>query len=655
MAAILRARAELNQTAFRQGLASMSAGVRNFSASATGHVRNIAGNFARLGAVVGAAAGAGFGALLKQADNVERLSVQFETLLGSADAAKDRLQELIKFAATTPFQLGEVGKASRILEALTGGALSTGKGLRMVGDLAAGTGEDFANMAVHVGRAFAAFKAGRKAGESLARLQDVGAITPQVRNALESMGDDTEKFADKWALLTAALGRFSGNMEKASATASGKLSTAIDNVKQIMAELGDAAMPAVKASLDDLLGAMEKFKGSKAFEDLKARFAAMSQSVRDNVRVLIGTWRNLSDATRQRVIEMAKVLGGLAVAYKLGLVQPIVQATAFMVSKMAAQLALALTNWAAFTAGLKVVAASIGKTLLTISGVAIAAAAGIVGAFSIKAFAQAIATNFSGPLAKLLVGFDAFVQKIQARFAALNGLKISAEGLQSFLDQIKKADAAIDARRAQNELRLDNDPEQGFAAPTGIMSDAGQKMREQFADLKGLIDDLFGALAEGSTGEIKRIIEELRAAAARARAAISEPVEIPAAVDVDTGDANAALDALLAKAEAAKRAAKPERELRGFRIIDERERRQAVPAQNAAQRLRAEFGPRLVPRLSPANAVAKATTEPPRTAQVMLDQLAAAKRTQADVSRIARALDAIQSAQNYNNPNDPFL
>ena len=44
------------------------------------------------------------------AASVESIGVQFETLLGSAEAAERRMRELFDFAKTTPFEIKELGK-----------------------------------------------------------------------------------------------------------------------------------------------------------------------------------------------------------------------------------------------------------------------------------------------------------------------------------------------------------------------------------------------------------------------------------------------------------------------------------------------------------------------------------------------------------------
>ena len=84
---------------------------------------------------------------------METMETNFITLLGSAEAAKARMQELADFAQSTPFDVPGVAQASRTLETLTRGALSTGAGLTLVGDVASGTGVPFEDLAVTVARA----------------------------------------------------------------------------------------------------------------------------------------------------------------------------------------------------------------------------------------------------------------------------------------------------------------------------------------------------------------------------------------------------------------------------------------------------------------------------------------------------------------------
>jgi phage tail tape-measure protein len=63
----------------------------------------------------------------------ERYETQFGVLLGSASAAKDRLAELAKFGAETPFELPEVVRADKILQAFGLHSAETAKKFGMSG------------------------------------------------------------------------------------------------------------------------------------------------------------------------------------------------------------------------------------------------------------------------------------------------------------------------------------------------------------------------------------------------------------------------------------------------------------------------------------------------------------------------------------------
>ena len=73
--------------------------------------------------------------MISASKEMENLETQFKAILGTRENAQKRMRELSKFASETPFKLTEVAKASRVLETLTKGALSTGEGLRLVGDV----------------------------------------------------------------------------------------------------------------------------------------------------------------------------------------------------------------------------------------------------------------------------------------------------------------------------------------------------------------------------------------------------------------------------------------------------------------------------------------------------------------------------------------
>jgi hypothetical protein len=186
---------------------------------------------------------------LSTAREAEKVEVQFKTLLGSAELAKKRYAELAAFAASTPFQLAGVANASKILETLTKGTLSTGPGLRLVGDAAAIAGVQFDELAVTVGRAFSGLQSNRAIGESLSRLQELGLISGEARTKIEEL-QKVASGKEGWAVLQEELKKTTGGMDALSKTIAGKESTLVDN-------LGALAMQVLKTA-----GVLETYKSA---------------------------------------------------------------------------------------------------------------------------------------------------------------------------------------------------------------------------------------------------------------------------------------------------------------------------------------------------------------------------------------------------------
>lgn len=196
-------------------------------------------------------------AAVGEAADRETMETAFIPLLGSAKAARERMGELAEFAAKTPFQLPEIAAASRTLETLTDGALATGQGLTLVGDVASGTNTPFEELAVTVGRLYSGLDSGRPVGEAMQRLQEIGAITPEVRAKLEALQAEGKKGSEVWQVAAEDLARFSGGMELQSQTWNGKLSTLSDAWAEVRAQFGQPIMDALKPLLDDGIGTIE--------------------------------------------------------------------------------------------------------------------------------------------------------------------------------------------------------------------------------------------------------------------------------------------------------------------------------------------------------------------------------------------------------------
>src|SRR5215213_9474567 len=133
---------------------------------AEGRLSSFAGGVGKAGSMLsGALAGIGFGAvqagigalggafgtlkgsIIDTNAQLEQGTVSWGVLLGSTEAAEQQLNALFQFAATTPFEFPEVQQAALLLQTFGGAALNSADNLKLVGDIASGVNQPFADVA----------------------------------------------------------------------------------------------------------------------------------------------------------------------------------------------------------------------------------------------------------------------------------------------------------------------------------------------------------------------------------------------------------------------------------------------------------------------------------------------------------------------------
>ena len=172
-------------------------------------------------------------ATLRPSIETETFETQFAVLLGSFDAAIDRIADLREFNKSTPFELPGLVNASVTLQTLTEGALAAGDGLRLVGDVAVGTRQPIEELAIHIGRAYDGLNNGRPVGESLHRLQELGIVSGRTRTEIENLQKEGAKGAEVWNVLARQLERFRGTTELGSKTFAGAASNLSDTFREL--------------------------------------------------------------------------------------------------------------------------------------------------------------------------------------------------------------------------------------------------------------------------------------------------------------------------------------------------------------------------------------------------------------------------------------
>lgn len=229
--------------------------------------------FAKAVAAMGAAAAAGVVALgkigLEYNMEMEGYQTNFETMLGSEEAAVKKVDELKQMAAKTPFEMGTLADATQQLLAMGVASDDTGTYLRQLGDISLGDKQKLESLVNAFGKMNSTGKVtleninmmaeqgfnplnviAQQTGESMAdlykRVSDGGVSLDEIKAAMESA--------------TSAGGQFAGGMEKASQTTQGMISTLKDNAKALVGEvfqpisdgLKDNLLPSALTAIDTL-------------------------------------------------------------------------------------------------------------------------------------------------------------------------------------------------------------------------------------------------------------------------------------------------------------------------------------------------------------------------------------------------------------------
>ena len=250
-----------------------------FAAAAGGLVAVGAGLLARRG--------------LGLAADLEQTGVAFETMLGSASKAETTLNDLQKFAASTPFNLPGIQQAAKTLLAFQVTQEELLPTMRALGDVSAGTGKDLSELAVIYGQIKSK---GKLQGGELLQLAEAG--VPIIAVLAEQMGVAQNEIADMASKgqigfkdvekamqsMSAEGGSFANLMDKQSGTVGGLVSTIGDTFDAMLTKIFTALQPVTKAFLNMTLGMLEY--AGQAFDGISGKLVEWGTTVADWLVVL---------------------------------------------------------------------------------------------------------------------------------------------------------------------------------------------------------------------------------------------------------------------------------------------------------------------------------------------------------------------------------
>lgn len=210
------------------------------------------------------------------AADFESLQIAFTTFLGSADEANRVLSDLEDFSVSTPFTPEQVQNAGKALLAFGVEVDNLESSLGRIGDLSAGTGKDFNELAVIFGKAKVQ---GTLFAEDINQLTEAGipviqefakqfGVTEGEVKKLGSEGKITfDNLETAFADLTSEGGKFFNLTQNLSESTAGRISTLEGNFGQLKRQIGEALLPVFESLLNAAFRAIEIFQNFGTFVD----------------------------------------------------------------------------------------------------------------------------------------------------------------------------------------------------------------------------------------------------------------------------------------------------------------------------------------------------------------------------------------------------
>lgn len=236
---------------------------------------------------------AAFGAAaVKSAADLEKLETSFISLTGGAAEAAAMMKQLNEFTANTPFQIDAVAKAARQLIASGTNVSQVNQQLQFLGDIAATSGTSIDEIAAIFAKVNAK---GKVELENLNQLAERGIpifkaladATGLPADALGAGAVSVEQFNQVLQGFAEQGGFAEGAMDRLSKTAAGRFSTALDNAKIALANVGEQVLPLVNEGLQKFTTLMQGFAQlSPGTLKLAAAIAGIAGSIGPMITVL---------------------------------------------------------------------------------------------------------------------------------------------------------------------------------------------------------------------------------------------------------------------------------------------------------------------------------------------------------------------------------
>lgn len=227
-------------------------------------VESVGKNFSVVSAGIAAVLGAG----VKYNADIEKTTVALETMLGSAEAANDMMNEIKGQSKISPFDTSSLLSANRYLLAADVSANDATKAINYLGNAVAMTGggnDKLENMAYNLQQIK---NNGKAAQVDIKQFGNAG--IPIMKLISEATGQTLEELEDvpvTYEMIVQALehassegGRYYQGQEKMADTLSGSVSKLKKSFMELAGEMAESLMPTIRKITDKLQGLADAFK-----------------------------------------------------------------------------------------------------------------------------------------------------------------------------------------------------------------------------------------------------------------------------------------------------------------------------------------------------------------------------------------------------------
>ena len=380
-------------------------------------------------AVTGAlSAGATAGVLYNS--TIENYTTSFEVMTGSADKAKEVIEELKKIGASTPFDLPGLADTTQLLMNYGFTADEAVDRMMMLGDISQGSADKMTRIATAYGQMSSA---GKVSLEDVKQMIEAGfnplqEISESTGESMSSLYDRISKGTISVDEITASMqrstsegGKYFQSMEKQSQTFSGQISTLKDNAQMLLGEvvqpisnsLVNTLIPSAISSIEELTAAFEKDGVEGLIQCAGTMIADFVTAAAGYAPQMVDLAVQLISALVQGIIDnlpqLLEAAGEIADTILEGIgdlcpaIEPVTDALQYLIDNMDDVLAVVVPLTAAFLAW---------KATMAISSLISSVTMAVSGLTAGTTLLQGVITALGGPITIIIAVISAVVAAV---------------------------------------------------------------------------------------------------------------------------------------------------------------------------------------------------------------------------------------------------